>query len=464
MFLSLEQRKKNEILCVDDRGTKVSCGEFFEAVCSEKEILIPRSIAFLLCDNTASALVSYLSLVECDVVPTMLSSSMNDDLLQSLLCTFKPQYLVCPISRASDFPEFHSVYQWGSYVFLKTGSSQYPIHRDLQLLMTTSGSTGSPKLVRYKKGNLEANAHNVALAFGWTAQERPLCDLAMNYTMGLNVINTHIYVGATIYLTNCNIMQAEYWDFMKEHRLTNLTGVPFSYELFLKLRFMRMELPYMKTLAEGGGKLNDETFEKFASYAAENGKRFVATFGTTETSARMAFLDPQKALEKIGSIGKAIPEGKLWLEDEKGQVIEGNDIEGELCYSGPNVTMGYAQSWDDLLLGDDFSGIYRTGDLARRDAEGYYYIVGRKSRFIKLLGYRVSLDQCEQLLQEHFHIECACTGQDDAMQIYLTDKSLLEEAIFYLSQKTGFYKNLFSSHYLPALPRSDSGKIKYSAL
>ena len=101
--------------------------------------------------------------------------------------------------------------------------------------------------------------------------------------------------------------------------------------------------------------------------------KFFATFGTSETTARLAYLEPTKALEKIGSIGKAIPEGKLSLIDDAGHEIMDCEAEGELVYAGPNVTLGYALCKEDLLKGDERNGIYCTGDIARRDAEGYYF-------------------------------------------------------------------------------------------
>ncbi len=320
------------------------------------------------------------------------------------------------------------------------------------------------KLVRYKKGNLEANAKNVAKAFGWTSKERPVCDLGMQYTMGLNVINTHLYVGATILLTTYNLMSSDFWDYIKGEKATNFTGVPFSYDIFYRLHFERMDLPYLRTLSEGGGKLTDARFLQLAEYARKNNKRFIASFGTTETSARMACLPAELALSKIGSIGRAIPEGELFLIDSNGIELTESEAEGELCYRGPNVTMGYAETREELLKGDEFNGEYHTGDFARRDSDGCYFITGRMSRFLKLLSYRVSLDQCEKLIQEHFDLECACAGNDQRMEIYITDESKQKTVLDFISEKTNLFRALFKIHVLDNIPRNASGKIAYKEL
>ena len=334
----------------------------------------------------------------------------------------------------------------------------------LELLMATSGSTGSPKVVRYKKGNLEANAKNVAQAFGWTSKERAVCDLGIQYTMGLNVVNTHLYAGATVLLTTYNLMSSEFWDYVKQEKATNFTGVPFSYEILSRLRFGEMDLPELTTLSQGGGKLTNKRFEEFAEYADRNGKRFIASFGTTETSARMSVLPPEEALKRIGSIGKAIPQGEMFLIDETGSIQNETVSEGELCYKGPNVTMGYAYDQNDLRRGDDWNGEYHTGDMARRDRDGFYYITGRKSRFLKLLSYRISLDQSENLIREQFGVDCACTGTDQQMKIYIAERGYEEKIVEFMSEKTGLYRSLFKVTEGISISRNASGKIEYEKL
>ena len=178
----------------------------------------------------------------------------------------------------------------------------------------------------------------------------------------------------------------------------------------------------------------------------------------------MAFLSPEKASQKCGSIGKAIPEGNLYLVDEDGNHIHEPDTEGELVYEGPNVTMGYAMCIEDLTKDDEFCGVYRTGDIAKMDEDGCLYIVGRKKRFLKLFGLRVSLDQSERIISDHFGIECACTGDDSKMKIYISKAELKDEVKKFISQKTGLLSSLFEVSCIEAIPRFESGKIKYDQL
>ena len=463
MFLNIDTQNKASVALIDDEGKQLTYGRLAEEMISVGTLVAPRTVGFILCKNTVGAMVGYLGFIEKGAVPLNLSSKIDRTLLKELIETYTPAWLWVPEETVAEFPYEATCTRYG-YVFLKTGNQPYPIHDDVQFLMTTSGSTGSPKLVRYKKGNLEANARNVAKAFGWTAAERPVCDLGMQYTMGLNVINTHLYVGATVLLTTYNLLSGDFWDYIRSQKATNFTGVPFSYDIFHRLHFERMDLPYLTTLSEGGGKLTDARFRELAEYAHRTGKRFIASFGTTETSARMACLPPELALTKTGSIGRAIPEGRLFLIDENGKELTDPIAEGEMCYCGPNVTMGYAVCKDDLKKEDDFRGVYHTGDLARRDEDGCYFVTGRLSRFLKLLSYRVSLDQCERLIQQEFNIDCACSGTDQRMNIYLTDGKNKKEILDYISKKTNLFKNLFKIFVIPEIIRNDSGKIRYKEL
>ena len=75
------------------------------------------------------------------------------------------------------------------------------------------------------------------------------------------------------------------------------------------MRFFRMDLPHLELLTQGGGKMPTDLNIKFAEYCRDNGKRWIATYGQSECTARMAYLPAKWALEKVGSIGIAVPNG-----------------------------------------------------------------------------------------------------------------------------------------------------------
>ena len=463
MFLNVDKHNQNKIAIKDDSGYELTYGDVCVAIQTFAALKIPRSVIFCLCENCAGSLIGYMAFENNKQVPLLLSAGLDEGLRNNLESVYTPGYYWVPERKE---PEINGerVYSAYGYVLIKTKYSLYPLNDNLSMLLTTSGSTGSPKLVRHKYGNLEANAENVAKVFAWRPDsEVGICDLPMNYTMGLNVINSHLVVGATVLMVKANLMDPDFWNFIKINGGTSFCGVPFSYEVMRRVGFDKMDLPKLNTLAEGGGKLTDKMFKWIATYAMENKKRFCATFGTSETSARMAFLEPDKALEKIGSIGKAIPNGELFLLDE----AEGEDgsVTGELGYRGPNVTMGYALNREDLMKGDEFCGEYHTGDIAKRDKDGFYFIIGRKGRFLKLFGLRVSLDETERILKTQYpDADFVCTGDDKRMNIFVTDEELKDTIIPFISGKTNLHNSAFRVIMIDEIPRNDFGKVKFGEL
>jgi acyl-coenzyme A synthetase/AMP-(fatty) acid ligase len=287
----------------------------------------------------------------------------------------------------------------------------------------------------------------------------------MNYVYGLSVLNTHICAGATLVLTGLNPYAKKFWELVDQEGVTSFAGVPFTYETIDKLRILKREMPSVKTLTQAGGKLSPELHRKLAEWAIEHGKRFVVMYGASEATARMGYLPPERSLEKQGSMGIPIPGGRFELIDADGEVISSAEQVGELVYYGPNVTLGYALTGADLNNPDENRGRLVTGDMAKRDADGYYTIVGRKKRFLKILGKRVNLDDVERLLKQRFDTgDIACGGRDDELWIYVTDPAIEEEAVEYVFTEMDINRKLQKSAVIPAIPRSASQKVLYSQL
>jgi acyl-coenzyme A synthetase/AMP-(fatty) acid ligase len=287
----------------------------------------------------------------------------------------------------------------------------------------------------------------------------------MNYTYGLSIINSHIWVGATILITDKSLMQKEFWSFFKEQKATSFGGVPYTYEMLRKLRFMRMDLPSLRTMTQAGGKLTPELHEEFAEYAKSNGKKFVVMYGQCEATARMGYLPSEMAVEKKGSMGVAIPGGRFTLIDVNGEKITQPFVTGELVYDGKNVTLGYAECGADLIKGDERHGHLQTGDMAQFDEDGCYYIVGRKKRFLKIYGNRVNLDEVDRLIKGKFdEIDCACAGVDDHMYIFLNESGREDEVKSFVSEKTKLNPAAFKTVVIDEIPKNDAGKTLYREL
>jgi len=450
----------------DDNGKELTYKQIASFSNDFKDIFNGRNLLLCLCKNSIGSIIGYITFINNRQVPILINSELDISLINQLLATYKPNYLWLPKEKTPYFDEYEAILNLFDYNLLRRKYfNDINMHEDLALLLTTSGSTGSPKLVRQSYKNIESNIKSIIDYLSIEKKDKAITTLPMNYTYGLSIINTHLYAGATILLTEKSVVSKDFWTFFKENNATSFSGVPYTYEILDKLRFERMNLPSLKTMTQAGGKLSLTLHKKYANYALEHNKKFIVMYGQTEATARMGYLPADKSLEKIGSIGNAIPGGKFYLHDTDSKIINEPDVIGELIYEGGNVTMGYAQSITDLARNDDFNGILVTGDMAKRDSDGFYYIVGRKKRFLKIYGNRVNLDEIERMIKNDFtFIDCACSGFDDNLYIFITDKNHEVNIKKYLIEKTNFYQSAFNIICLDKIPINDSGKILYSEL
>lgn len=455
----------NNIAVIEENGNKIAYSEFEKYTKDLTKNIFNRCLVFNMCRNELGSLVGYIGFLNAKIVPLMLKADLEDELLHNLLDTYKPSYIWLPSEDAGKYT-FEKVYENLNYTLLKTDFNEsYTLNEDLALLLTTSGSTGSPKLVRQSYKNIEANTKSIVEYLNLDETERAITTLPMNYTYGISIINTHLWVGASLILTDKGLMQKEFWSQFKDYKATSFGGVPYTYEMLFRLRFFRMDLPSLRYMTQAGGKLSPELHEKFAQWAQESGKKFIVMYGQTEATARMSYLPAEKSLEKYGSMGVAIPGGKFSLIDVDGNEITESETVGELVYVGDNVTLGYATEGADLIKGDERGGKLITGDMAKFDKDGFFYIVGRKKRFLKIYGNRVNLDETERLIKARFtDMECACAGVDDHMEIYITNSDYKEEIISFIAEKTGLNRAAFGVHYIAEIPKNEAGKTLYKEL
>ncbi|MEU4155817.1 AMP-binding protein [Actinoplanes sp. NPDC026670] len=319
------------------------------------------------------------------------------------------------------------------------------VHPDLALLLTTSGSTGDPKLVRLSWSAVLANAGQVADSLGVTGDDVAITTLPLFYSYGLSVLHSHLLRGATVVLERAGIMQKDFWAAIDEHRVTSLAFVPSQYEMLRRLRFDPARYPSVRTLTQAGGRLRTDLVTDFASRMDAVGGRMFVMYGQTEAGPRMACLPPDRLTDRLGSVGRAMPGGAFAIEDD------------EVVYRGPNVMMGYAETAADLTRGDDLAGVLYTGDLGRLDEEGFLYLTGRLKRMAKVFGVRINLDDVER------HFPVAAVAGDDRLHVFTQDGDVraLRSKI---AEWLGAHFTGVDVRTIPSLPLLPNGKTDYRAL
>lgn len=465
MLFQLLQTFKNDRFLVDFDGFELSYSNILSL--ASRGVFQSTSRRLVICqiDNDISGIAGYVALMTVNAVPLMVSRSVTLSTVNTLIADYRPEYLwvsasiVCSLQN----PDIRLTY--GNYVLVRLDGDQTPVHEDLALLLSTSGSTGSSKYVRLSHRNVWSNAAAIADYLELTANELPITTLPPSYSYGLSVIHSHLWVGAGLAVSNKTFFERDFWNFFCEVKATSLAGVPYQYEILKKLRFTRMELPHLRTLTQAGGRMSPDLIKEYAAHCYNKGMRFFTMYGQTEASPRMSYVPADQALAKAGTIGIPIPGGAMELQSETEGVLTGAHVVGEMVFRGPNVCLGYAESWADLSLGDVNHGILHTGDLAERDADGYYRIVGRQKRFIKLFGNRVNLQDVEQELSGA-DAEVVCAGRDDLLEVYLAvgcaAQALEIKQAVMASLRVGAQG--VAVYGMDALPRNESGKVRYADL
>ncbi|WP_338146123.1 AMP-binding protein [Streptomyces scabichelini] len=427
-----------------------------------------RRLVLLAGANRADALVVHLAALSAGH-PVLLVPGDSDSTVASLTSAYDPDVVARPDADGTWTLEDRRrdpgrAGRAGRAVRTGRAGSAHTLHPDLALLLSTSGSTGSPKLVRLSHENLQANAESIATYLGITDTDRAATTLPPHYCFGLSVIHSHLLRGAGLILTERSVSDAAFWQEFRAARGTSLAGVPYTFDLLDRVGFDRMELPHLRRVTQAGGRLAPERVRRYAELGCRSGWELFVMYGQTEATARMAYLPPHLAAERPEAVGIPIPRGSFRLAPVDGQDDHGPEV-GELVYSGPNVMLGYAESPADLALGRTVQELH-TGDLARRAPDGLYEIVGRRSRFAKILGLRIDPQRVEALLEQH-GVRAYCAGDGDTLAVAAlgdADEEAQARLRRLVAQECGLPARAVRVLALPELPRLATGKPDYEAV
>lgn len=420
----------NVALIDGDTGKKLTYTELQIAVESAtKKLQKEKQLILLFCNNTIASIIEYLAALYMGHAVCLLDAQIKEELKQKFLKHYQH-------------------------------SGKLLIHPELQLLLSTSGTTGSPKLIRLSRKNIISNAKSIHSYLNITENERAVASLPIHYSYGLSVLHSHLLAGASIVLTQKSVLQKEFWDLFNREKCTSFAGVPYTYQMLNRIGFEKFSLPTLKTMTQAGGRLDKELINKFHKIMTQKNGNFFVMYGQTEATARIAYLPPELLPEKAGAIGKAIPGGSLKIYNDETEITKSHVL-GELVYHGDNVMMGYADGPNDLKKGDELNGILRTGDLAYFDDEGIFYLSGRIKRISKVYGLRINLDEIESHLRIYGPV--AVRSDDQKISLFFEGKTH-PECITMLSNIYNLHPTTFVCHQVEALPLTPNGKIDYQRL
>lgn len=368
--------------------------------------LHPRPLVFQFAANTIAAATCYLASVEAGGAVALFGATLPPGRADELIARYRPHVVLGHRPADAAYAEAAGL---PLPAWLRRAGDAPALHPDLAVLLSTSGSTGSPKLVRLSRAAIAANAAAIVQALSITPTQRSVLNLPIPYSYGLSVLNSHLLAGASVLLTEGGLVTPAFWQRLAAQRVTSMPGVPSVYEMLRRLKAETLFPATLDTLTQAGGKLAEPLIAQFhQTMAARQGRMFVM-YGQTEATARMAVLDSAALPAKLGAVGRAIPGGRFEIEG------------GQIVYHGVNVMMGYAETAEDLALGDLLGGRLETGDLGRMDADGTLWITGRAKRIAKVNGQRLNLDEIEAQLAARFALGAATEADGKLVLLVQTD-------------------------------------------
>lgn len=427
-----------------------------------------KALVFAFMANSYPLSVAYLAAASAGHAVALLDANLHPDLVARLLDLYRPELILA----ANAFPAEAVGPSWqaepsafpGFLVWRQAELDEMPIHPDLSILLSTSGSTGSPKFVRLSGSAVLCNAEAIAVALGLGPGEVALGHLPLHYSYGMSVLNSHLVSRGAVALTREAIITERFWALGRELNATSLAGVPYHFEVLRRLDLDRIGMPTLRTLTQAGGRAAEPLIAHLHSVMARRGGQLFVMYGQTEAAPRMTTLPADCLPAKLGSVGLPLTGGRVEIVDpQDGRILPPGQI-GEVIYEGPNVMMGYAQGRAELSLGDTVGGRLATGDLGYLDADGCLFLKGRMGRIGKVLGIRINLDEVEALLAPVMH--AAAIEVDEKLVIISPSptSATMEAARALVLDRLRVSPTALRFRIIDALPVRPNGKLDYQAL
>ncbi|WP_224483122.1 AMP-binding protein [Robertkochia aurantiaca] len=451
--------KKDSITLVNaESGTKHLLTELLLEGEITDALPFRSGLAFLYINNSLDDVIAYLSLLNTGLTLALLKNDLEASLKTDLESKYRPNLIFDP--KRNKIPNTKQLaitnHEIGLSFFIYDRGSTGKIDPRIKVLLSTSGTTGSPKFVKLSGENLWANADSIASYLPIERSDTVPLNLPLNYSYGLSVLHSNLLKGCTLVTNVPDIISPEFWTGFNKYGYSTLAGVPFVYELLDRIGFRNKDLPSLRYFTQAGGNLSEPLKRAFYTYSKEKDKEFYIMYGQTEASARISYVPYDQLPAKINSIGTPVKNGKLYIDSEN----------HELLYEGPNIFGGYATSMEDLKSYKNIP-VLRTGDIARQDEEGFFYIVGRLKRFVKLFGNRINLDELERFLKE----ECpgaslACDNIEDKFILVsiVGDPMAFQNVKQSLFEKFKIHPSSVKLQFVKEMPLTKNGKTDYQAL
>jgi acyl-CoA ligase (AMP-forming) (exosortase A-associated) len=420
-------------------------------------------------------------LSDCSATILITSKARYETLKSVLPAAIK--YIVLT-DDTDEYASSSTVLSWSQLHTLALRDSSLPdiLESDTAAIFYTSGSSGPAKGVTLTQRNLILGAQSVAQYLDSSSSDRLLLALPISFDYGFSQLTISFLSGGSCYLFDY-LFAAELIRVVQQELITGLALVPTAWNQLANLEWPEEASQNLRYITNSGGSLSEETLKKLVR-EMPNVKPFLM-YGLTE-SFRSCFLPPEQALKRPKSIGKAIPNAKIFIINANGEECEPYE-QGELVHAGPLVAQGYwaNQEMTDYRFKPSPNTITEvpseqlavwSGDIVTKDKEGFMYFVGRNDDMIKTTGYRVSPQEIESVIDKHdsvvdivaFGVPHTHLGQGIVALIAVKPGLQVNDLLLSIRRFCSLHLPTYMSpHYIDfciEIPRNPNGKHNKTAL
>ena len=337
---------------------------------------------------------------------------------------------------------------------------------DEAIIIYTSGTTGKPKGCLLTHGNVIANARQISSWLGFTEADRLLTMMPLFHMNAVSVTTmSALYAGGSTVVSQ-KFSASRFWQIISDYQITSfgsvatmlsmlLTTYPEGVPVGLNTRQLRFAMCGSAPVPAEVLRRFEETFNCLV----------VEGYGLSESTCRSTFNPPDKR-RRPGSCGVPIGNEMRVVDEEDREVPDGEL--GEIVLRGENILKGYYKN--DLANATAFrNGWFHTGDIGYRDADGFYYIVDRKSDMIIRGGENIYPREIDEVLYQHPDIAAAAVvgvpdelyGEEVAAVVVLKDgaKTSEQEVIDYCKARLADFKCPKTVRFLDDIPKGPTGKL-----
>lgn len=417
---------------------------------------VEKGLIFLYNDNQLPSVEVLLNFYGTAHAIAVLGQKLHPEFKERLEAEYRPKYIFDPSREEVEGYELKEFSETVKIFAKKDYQPEVVIHPEIKILLSTSGTTGVPKLVKLSDENLYQNAISILQYMPIQGTDVVPLNVPINFVYGFSIFTTNCMQAGRIVCTDKDIMQKAFWDEMEEYGYSTLGGVPYLYENLNRIGFFRKDSASLRYMTHTGGVINAELRKTIFNYCHEFEKQFFAQYGQTEAGGRMAYLTTDGLLEEETSIGTPVHGGSFEIDSET----------DELLFLHSSISGGYANKLEDLATYEQ-PKLLRTGDTARKGQNGLYYITGRIKRIMKLFGIRLNLDEVEFILKNELEGNTfVCLNANDKKIIVLYDNKDIDPQIITetIKNKLRINPQYVRTEHIESFPLSQNGKINYPLL